>query len=300
ALLGVCRQLVGERPLAEDCAQDATIVAWLKLAQLRSADAFRPWLVGIGRHTCQHALRARQSRPMLELAATMVDGAVAELDLEDDVAHGLREAIQDLPPGARAAVRAVYLDGLDYTQAAATLGISSSALKVRLHSARQMLRYRYRLRDPAIRKPPRGPRTLAIHEAAHAVLFCRYGTEVRQASINPVSAVWVTPRSDGAQPSRQLPVHLELRVLMAGEMATLLGHCGLSGGDRDAAGAIALRETGGDQREAALLLDHASRAARTLLESPGVWRQVERVATALLEMRTVDGEDVRRMCSRAV
>ncbi|MBV9358770.1 MAG: RNA polymerase sigma factor, partial [Chloroflexi bacterium] len=114
ALLGVCRQLVGERPLAEDCAQDATIVAWLKLTQLRSADAFRAWLVGIGRHTCQHALRAHQSTPMLELAATTVDGAVAELDLEYDVAHGLREAIQDLPPGARAAVRAVYLDGLDY------------------------------------------------------------------------------------------------------------------------------------------------------------------------------------------
>jgi hypothetical protein len=92
---------------------------------------------------------------------------------------------------------------------------------------------------------------------------------------------------------------LTLQVLMAGEVATVLAQSGKSGGDRDAAGAIALRQTGGDQVEAALLLDHASRSARALLESRPVWRQVERVATNLVEVRTVDGQDLRTLCSHA-
>src|SRR5438067_6271682 len=61
ALLRVCRLLVGEPALAGDCAQDAAIVAWLRLNQLRSPELFSAWMNGIARHTCQHALRARGS-----------------------------------------------------------------------------------------------------------------------------------------------------------------------------------------------------------------------------------------------
>ncbi len=50
ALLRVCMQLVGDQALAEDCAQDAAIVAWLRLSNLRSPTAFSMWLNGIARH----------------------------------------------------------------------------------------------------------------------------------------------------------------------------------------------------------------------------------------------------------
>ena len=78
-----------------------------------------------------------------------------------------------------------------------------------------------------------------------------------------------------------------------------VGDIGVSGGDRDEAGEIALRETGGDQVEAALLLEQAWSGARSLLESSRTWRQVERVAAALQQVRTVDGDDVRKLCSLA-
>jgi hypothetical protein len=68
---------------------------------------------------------------------------------------------------------------------------------------------------------------------------------------------------------------------------------------RDEAGAIALRETGGDQVEAALLREQAWSGARSLLESNRTWRQVERVAAALQQVRTVDGDDVRKLRSLA-
>jgi RNA polymerase sigma factor (sigma-70 family) len=301
SLRRICLQVVGEHALAEDCAQDAVIVAWLRLSHLRAPEAFPAWLNGIGRHVCQHALRAQTVAHRLDVAPALADDdALDWLTMQTDIRVALREAIDDLPPGARAAVRAFYLRGLDYTEAAAALGISLSALKVRLHDARGRLRHRYRLRDPeSVRTRPFKPTTLAIHEAAHAVLYCRYGRQLRRVSIAPVSAVWVAPGADAEAHMNQLPVLLELQARMAGEVATLLGRNGVSGGDRDEAGVIALRETGGDQVEAALLLERAWRDARALLESSGTWRKVERVAAALLEVGTMDGDDVRKLCARA-
>ncbi len=131
------------------------------------------------------------------------------------------------------------------------------------------------------------------------MLYCRYGRDFQRASIAPMSAVWVARGSDGVMHSSQLPVLLELQARMAGEVAMFLGRIGVSGGDRDEAGEIAPRETGGDQVEAALLLEQAWSDARSLLESSRTWRQVERVAAALQQVRTVDGDHVRKLCSLA-
>jgi RNA polymerase sigma-70 factor (ECF subfamily) len=298
ALLRVCLRLVGERTLAEDCAQDAAIVAWLRLSHLRSADAFRSWLNGIGRHVSQHALRTVASTPSIDATPDVADESPDFSAIDSDVRSAIREAIDDLPGGSRAAVRAFYLGGLDYAEAAAALDINLSALKMRLHSARHMLRHRFRLHDAPLRTERLTVRTRAIHEAAHAVLHCWYGGELNRVSIAPVSAVWIGPVPNSV--ARRLPVFLDLQVRMAGEVATALGHAGVSGGDRDAAATIALRETGGDQVEAALLLDHARREAQRSLEVNHIWRQVERVAAVLQDAQAVDGDDVRRLCVRSV
>ena len=58
---------------------------------------------------------------------------------------------------------------------------------------------------------------------------------------------------------------------------------------------IALRETGGDRVEAALLLDQACRAARLALDSAHTWQQVERVAATLQAVHTIDGDDLHRL-----
>ena len=297
ALLRVCLGLVGEPTLAEDCAQDAAVVAWLRLNQLRSPELFSRWLKGIGRHRCLHALRTRASAPINDIELCKAEVCGSDLLIYSEVPHVVRGAIDDLPSGYRAAVRAFYFRGYGYAEAAADLGISVTALKARLHDARKILRYRFRLRDSPVRKSPRSLRTLAIHEAAHAVLYCRYDRELQRVSIAPVSAVWVGSGSREAPRADELPMVLELQVRMAGEIATLVGRAGLSGGDRDAAGEIALRETEGDQVEAALLLEHARRGARALLESGQIWAHVERLAAVLQSAGSVDGDEVRRLCS---
>ena len=94
-----------------------------------------------------------------------------------------------------------------------------------------------------------------------------------------------------------LPVVFELQARVAGELATVLGRAGLSGGDRDAAGWIALHETTGDQVDAALVLDHSGRRAHELLEPSQVWAQVEHFAAVLQTASALDGDDLQRLCS---
>jgi RNA polymerase sigma-70 factor, ECF subfamily len=305
ALLRVCFHLTRDATLAHDCAQDACITALLHFEQLRSATSFGAWLVGIGRHTCQHALRAKKARQLLDVPAEIVDEracAPVSYVVMSDLSASLRHAVEDLPTACRDAVHAFYFDGLGYAEASGKLHISVSALKVRLHEGRRILRHHYRLVDPVPQvSRPLNPRALAAHEAAHAVLHIRAGGHVQRVSIAPVSAVWVDEAVGGPRSHRDLPAGAQLQVLMAGEAATYLqsrrtAHVGRSG-DRDAAGALALATSDGDEVEAALLVDSAWRAARDALEEDRTWRHVQRVARKLLAVRTLDGDDLRRLSS---
>lgn len=65
----------------------------------------------------------------------------------------------------------------------------------------------------------------------------------------------------------------------------------------DAAGALAMEASDGDSAEAALLVDAAWRSARDTLEDERTWRRVQDVAEKLLAVRTLDGDDLRRLCS---
>jgi RNA polymerase sigma-70 factor (ECF subfamily) len=305
-LLRVCMQLTRDSALAQDCAEDACMIALTRLSQLRSGEAFGGWLVGVGRHTCHHALRTKVARQIersstaedLELVDARTVAPLAQVATED-LSRLLNQAVEDLPAACRQAVNAFYFDGLGYAEASARLGISTSALKVRLHESRRILRHHYRLRDPPAtdsRYP--NARTLAIHEAAHAVLHTRAGGHVLRVSIEPVSAVWVAEATVGS-PHRTLPAAIELQIRMAGEAATYVqtrrsARAGRSG-DRDAAGALALEASGGDSVEAALLVGAAWRSARDALEQDRVWGRVQRVASRLLAVRSLDVDDLRRL-----
>jgi RNA polymerase sigma factor (sigma-70 family) len=135
--------------LGEDAAQEATVEAWLRLAQLRRADAFGPWLAGIGLNVCRRWLRFR-SREAWSLDTLLGGRRIAEpVDLDagtetlaelGDLARQVHVAVAGLPRGQRAAVVLFYLAGLTLAETAATLGIKVGSLKSRLHKARRSLR----------------------------------------------------------------------------------------------------------------------------------------------------------------
>src|SRR5919201_833367 len=101
-LLALCRRMMGNADLAQDVAQEAALQAFLSLDRLRRAEQFGSWLSGIGLNICRHWLR-RRSRD--------------DTSWED-------------------------LCGLSQAEVAAHLGIEVSAVKTRLHKARETLRER--------------------------------------------------------------------------------------------------------------------------------------------------------------
>ncbi|WP_103560939.1 RNA polymerase sigma factor [Actinomadura rubteroloni] len=124
------------------------------LAAVEAADGYRPgrgspsaWLVGVARNVLAAERRssARRLDALARAAARrpLDDDAVARLEERIDAerdARRVRAEIAGLPPGPRAVLELVDVDGLTITEAAAVLRIRQGTARVRLHRARRLLR----------------------------------------------------------------------------------------------------------------------------------------------------------------
>lgn len=119
---------------AEDVTQEALLQAYLGLAALRDPERFGAWLSAIASNLARMRLRARSDVPA---------GAVGEAERAaeaGDLLRPVREAIEALPPAERRAALLFYVQGLSCDEAAAVLGQTPGAVRVRLHRARRKLR----------------------------------------------------------------------------------------------------------------------------------------------------------------
>jgi RNA polymerase sigma factor (sigma-70 family) len=134
----------------------ADLIADVFLAAIDSAHTYRPhrgtptqWLYGVARNV----VAAERRRNAIELrAARRISGRslVDPDDLADLLerieaesrARQLAEALALLSEGDRALTELVWVDGLAIRDAAAALGLSPVAARVRLHRARQALKRR--------------------------------------------------------------------------------------------------------------------------------------------------------------
>jgi RNA polymerase sigma factor (sigma-70 family) len=133
-------RVLGSPDLARDAAQEAAVAAMTDLERLRSPDRFGAWFCGIALNVSRRWRRQLQSEvPGLgaDLAAVSADPAEAA-EIADTAAR-VRGAIAALADGQRGAVRLFYLQGLSHREVAAELGISTGAVKARLHQARAAL-----------------------------------------------------------------------------------------------------------------------------------------------------------------
>jgi len=131
----------GDAGLAEDVAQDcltALVQRWQRHGPPESAEAFvfaiarrRAFRAAVRRRMClpiEHLVGARHNGPDPESAAIVRDARTRAL-----------AAIRKLPARDREVLLLVVAGGLSTAQAADTLGVSPSALKVRTFRARQRL-----------------------------------------------------------------------------------------------------------------------------------------------------------------
>jgi RNA polymerase sigma-70 factor (ECF subfamily) len=135
---------------AEDALQEAWVKAFEHLGQFRGEASFATWVTRITIHAA-FAQRRRSSKLVLvsdheEMLEEMPRMQAPLPTPEDQAANAeLRRAIETavdtLPETLRVAYVVRDVEGLDTRDAAAALGISESALKVRLHRARAALRH---------------------------------------------------------------------------------------------------------------------------------------------------------------
>jgi RNA polymerase sigma-70 factor (ECF subfamily) len=134
---GLCFRLVGDRVTAEDLAQEALLQAYRSLEQLRDPSRFRPWLSRIAVNLCRMHLRQQAGRP--EVLPTSDMAASSETE-QGETPLPLREALTNVDATARRLLSLVYVEGLSHQELAEVLSLSASAVKSRLHRARERLR----------------------------------------------------------------------------------------------------------------------------------------------------------------
>ena len=137
---------LGNAALAEDVAQEAFIRAYRGLWLLGDGASFSGWVAAITRRVAiNFGLRHRRELKKRERwALEQVSETAPEKPVEEsEPLHSpetLRQTLAELPAAHRECPVLFYLEGKSGPEAAAALGISEAALRVRLHRARVALR----------------------------------------------------------------------------------------------------------------------------------------------------------------
>ncbi|MGI9038865.1 MAG: RNA polymerase sigma factor [Gemmatimonadota bacterium] len=141
----LCRhagRILGRADDAEDVVQGAWIKAFRRLRQCRDPERFGAWVFRITANACKDAIKAerREVVPMESVAELEDSGdGPAEAALHWDQSRRIEAALRRLPPDQREAFLLKHLEGWSYEDMAERLGVRVSALKMRVHRARDEL-----------------------------------------------------------------------------------------------------------------------------------------------------------------
>jgi len=167
SMLRVARRMLRNEEDARDAVQDAFLSALRSLERFHGDAKLGTWLHRIVVNACLMKLRRKRRKPELGiedlLPRFLEDGhqvrSSAEWNLPADEAVGrgeirvmVRACIDRLPESYRTVLLLRDIEDLDTEEAARLLDVSPTAVKVRLHRARQALRT---LLDPHLGPTPR-------------------------------------------------------------------------------------------------------------------------------------------------
>lgn len=138
------RSILRDEAEAEDVMQEGWMRAWRSLRQLEDGESFAGWIVRITVNEAFARLRHRrplQAAPGDDDLAEMAGGEDPEADAAArELARAVEAAVDALPSPQRTAFVLREVDGLSTDEAAAALGITAGAVKLRLHRARIAIR----------------------------------------------------------------------------------------------------------------------------------------------------------------
>ena len=145
----------GDREDAKDVLQDTLLQAYRSLRQLEHAEAVTSWLYRVAANACLMKRRKGKFEPEREISLEELlpgAGAVPRIQIPDPAAlpHDdavraetkarVQKAIGDLPPTYRIVLVMRDMEQLSTQEVADALSLEISAVKMRLHRARLMVR----------------------------------------------------------------------------------------------------------------------------------------------------------------
>lgn len=146
ALYAFVRRRLVDRSAAEDVLQEALLVAWEKRAQLRDADALRPWLYQVVLTSLYGYLRRHRRLVPVAVIEDVVDRHLTSEDptpLEAILARvtheQLGEALRQVPHDFALAVELADLERQSYREIAAILDVPIGTVMSRIYRGRRLL-----------------------------------------------------------------------------------------------------------------------------------------------------------------
>lgn len=155
ALYRQARAMGMEPDVAADMVQEAFIRAWEGLDGCEDPARFRLWVGRILRNRCLDHLKRASNRKTVPLGSAMeafgragIRGDTVLDDVESPstvherglLGAAIAEALAGLSPEAREAFVLKHVEGRSYEEMTRITGASASALKMRVHRAREFLR----------------------------------------------------------------------------------------------------------------------------------------------------------------
>lgn len=145
----LCYRMLGEPESAEEAAQETFLRAYQNLHRYDASRAFGAWLLSIAAHYCIDLLRKKKFA-MFSLDAENDDGATFELpdasapdpeteSVKREQRDRLHLLLKNLDATDRAAVIMRYWYDFSEVEIAASLNLTVSAVKSRLHRSRRAL-----------------------------------------------------------------------------------------------------------------------------------------------------------------
>lgn len=156
-VFNVCYRLLGDYEDASDCAQETFVKVYRSLKDFRFDASFSTWLFTIAVNTCRNKLNSaeyRRRKRMIPIddppegheraknvreLADPGPSPLAQL-VEKERERLLQDAMDALPPDARAVVILRDVEGLSYEEIVLVTGYNMGTLKSKLARARQRLR----------------------------------------------------------------------------------------------------------------------------------------------------------------
>lgn len=139
AVYGVAVRMLGSAADAQDASQEAFVQAWKALSRFRGESSFATWMYRIVTNRCLNAIAERRwDQPLPDRLAPLAGDPVDAVESRERLA-ALVDAIGLLPAEQRAAIVLREFQGLSYVESAEVLGVSSAAVKGRIHRGRLAL-----------------------------------------------------------------------------------------------------------------------------------------------------------------